>query len=671
MIYKYSLLLCLLMGIQTAEAQDVISFDPRGLVLGLEVGAGTYSGDSGSAFDELNTGLGFEAHYSLSTRISAGVSFSTSKFGAFEESRNSLGLGTRLRLLTDRVSPFVDLGVHIVNGGERTGFGPLASVGIDFMAADRTSFYVKAGWRGSLPDEAVDAGNSDSSVDHLILFGVGARFRLTQPKRPRFAVDIHGPDTVLVGDLAVFTAGVTGDPSSEVFLAWDIDGIRSYRGPEVRYMFEYLGPQVVTVAGRNDRYEVRTRKQVVVVEDQKYRNPEDPLLGESPSNEGRVKLVEIYANRTPFAGEMVNFRARLSPGAVWPISYLWNMGDGSTQMGNNVLQRYDQPGNYTVAVIARNSRNIDTLTTQVEVRPRNESTAEKVEEPDPSSSSVGTAGPARVRYSPDELRGSTPVRQSGGGYGWVVASYLDASSAEQLMRQLRVRGYRAGVVVDHRVGASTAYRVVVGQFASTGRALSAKREVQRIINAPITIIDIASPATTVGSAPTARRRVPEPDTGKDVPETELAPANSETPAQNKNTDSMPEVSAAEPVAAGTARAGTVPESDADLNAGTAGPQLGGLRAYVRDQRLLLFIDGVKDPDSGVSRVEYRVFSATDEPLSSWSEVSLVPPGRSSYGLQMHRVPVPQGLSTEGGGVEVRAVNQAGGFTTISASIGTE
>ncbi len=38
---------------------------------------------------------------------------------------------------------------------------------------------------------------------------------------------------------------------------------------------------------------------------------------------------------------------------------------------------------------------------------------------------------------------------------------------------------------------------------------------------------------------------------------------------------------------------------------------------------------------------------------------------------MHRVPVPAGLKTAGGTLELRAVNQAGGFTTMSETIGKE
>jgi PKD repeat protein len=397
-------------------------------------------------------------------------------------------------------------------------------------------------------------------------------------------------------------------------------------------------------------------------------------------------MVEIYGDRTPITGEASNYRVRLHPGAFWPVNYLWDMGEGTVLIGNNVLQRYDSPGRYTITVVASNRLSADTLTTQVEVRSRDGGLVRDADVVTTDPPETDSATRPAVRYRPEELRGTTPVVSSDGGYGWVVGSYLDRSSAEQLMRQFRVKGFRAGVIVDSRAGASTAYRVVVGQFASTVRALSAKREVQRLIATPITIIDIANPSIAVGARQGVVRQPADPPrvrTVADPGEANTAEEAERQPSINVRSSLPVEDIDEEPVVSPPAQVGPPaqlePPAQAEpptpepepLTSGAPGPQIRSLKVYVRDGRLLLFLDGVSDRNHGIRRVEYRVFSGSGDQLSNWSEVSLVPPGRSSYGLQMHRVPVPEGLDTEGGRVEVRAVNSEGGFTILSTTIGSE
>ncbi len=223
------------------------------------------------------------------------------------------------------------------------------------------------------------------------------------------------------------------------------------------------------------------------------------------------------------------------------------------------------------------------------------------------------------------------MSRSSGGYGWVVGTYLDRPSAENLMRQFKVKGLRTGIITDSRADASTAYRVVVGQFASTGAALAAKREVQRLIASPISIIDIANPSIAVGARPTPPAPKPQPappvvapatDTAQVTPTTvEPAPSRPETPdiaalpAHNEATAELP---AAEPVI-------EAPRAT-DLNPEVTGPQVKSVKVYLRDERLLMFLDGISDRNSPIKRVEYRVLAEDGTRLSNWSEVSLIPPG---------------------------------------------
>ncbi|NNE36018.1 MAG: PKD domain-containing protein [Rhodothermales bacterium] len=385
--------------------------------------------------------------------------------------------------------------------------------------------------------------------------------------------------------------------------------------------------------------------------------------------------------------EPVNFRVRLHHGAVWPVNYMWDMGDGNRLIGNNVLQRYREPGLYTVSVVAHNRLSADTLMTQVLVRSpdgeRNDQTT-AVDVRSEGQTEVIAPGPRRVRYSPDELRSTAAVSQSTGGYGWVVGTYLDRPSAEQLMRQFKIKGLRTGIITDRGTNASTAYRVVVGQFASTGAALAAKREVQRLIAAPISIIDIANPSVAVGAKPIPPRPRTEPappvvsneeDTAQ-VDRTTVEPTRPErempvivaVPSHDEPAAQLPPAPSPEPQPLTPELA----ESKAtDLKSDLPGPQVNSVKVYVRDERLLMFLDGISDTSSPIKRVEYRVLAPDGTRLSNWSEVSLIPPGRSRYGIQMHRVPVPAGLRTAGGTLELRAVNTAGGFTTVVESISEE
>ncbi len=270
----------------------------------------------------------------------------------------------------------------------------------------------------------------------------------------------------------------------------------------------------------------------------------------------------------------------------------------------------------------------------------------------------------------------------------MVGTFLETDPAEQLMRQLRIKGFRTGVLADRRPGASTAYRVVVGQFASTDRALSAKREVQRLMGAPISIIDLSDPANTVGATQFAEgqtARVPavtrtaspaetvpevQDDTATTEPADEVTTTQDEVQPETPDTATMSDASK-DDLDGDTAPATARVEAATAAKATGPGPDIKSVKVYVRDERLLIFLDGLSDSRHGIAGVEYRVLSSAGDPLSNWSDVSLVPPGRSSYGLQMHRVPLPPGFEAAGAEVEVRAVNAVGNVTKKSASVGAE
>lgn len=95
-----------------------------------------------------------------------------------------------------------------------------------------------------------------------------------------------------------------------------------------------------------------------------------------------------------------------------------------------------------------------------------------------------------------------------------------------------------------------------------------------------------------------------------------------------------------------------------------------MKVYIRENRLLVFLDGIFDESAAIQQVDYRVLDASGSVLAGWSPISLVPPGKKSYGLQMHRLPVPSGASSQSS-VEIRVTNSAGGRTVLREAVGAD
>lgn len=97
------------------------------------------------------------------------------------------------------------------------------------------------------------------------------------------------------------------------------------------------------------------------------------------------------------------------------------------------------------------------------------------------------------------------------------------------------------------------------------------------------------------------------------------------------------------------------------------PEIRGLQAYARDNRILIFVDGLADRESFIERLEYRFLTAQGSVVIGWTDYRLVPGGRSSYGRQLVRLPIPDTPASEII-VQVRAMNGVGMQTTREASV---
>jgi len=208
-----------------------------------------------------------------------------------------------------------------------------------------------------------------------------------------------------------------------------------------------------------------------------------------------ARIVTVYAERQLEVGQYVSFRVRLRPGAIWPVHYEWDLGDGIVAVGNNVQHGYQQAGTYTVRVEARNVAGADTASVEVlVVEPEQAvviaSHADEEVEPEPAEVSEADATTI-VRRTRTGLRGQETVDLRNGGYSWVVSTYLDRLAADYLLFELRRGGYRSAIFVDDQGPGSPAYRVLVGQFATTETAFAVREAVGQLTARSEWLLDVS------------------------------------------------------------------------------------------------------------------------------------------------------------------------------------
>lgn len=213
----------------------------------------------------------------------------------------------------------------------------------------------------------------------------------------------------------------------------------------------------------------------------------EPLAASAVPQQNRpVRIISVYGARALVVGREENYRVRVNDGAAWPINYRWSMGDGTLAQGNNVVHAYSRPGRYRVIVTARNARGVDTDSIFVNVTspPRASIPLESGAEERSRAAAAATGGagggsaepakPARnaaPASSESPLRSAQGIEWGRGGFTLLVSNYFDREAAENRALALRREGYRVGIMVDDKnERASTAYRVVIGQFFSEDSA---------------------------------------------------------------------------------------------------------------------------------------------------------------------------------------------------------
>ncbi len=204
------------------------------------------------------------------------------------------------------------------------------------------------------------------------------------------------------------------------------------------------------------------------------------VAGEAPGAEapvqGLVRIVQVYGRETLKVGEAENFRLRLSPGFAQPVEYLWDFGDGTLSVGNNVVHRYTRPGRYTVTVVARNMINADTARLAVAV-------------PSGWSSLLPTTPSVPV---------ATPSSFEAGQIVWVTGIHATGPVAERDAATYTGAGYRAGVVSVSKTGA-TQYYVIVGGYRTEREAIGDRANLLRVDDRPLWLMRLTAGEESEGA----------------------------------------------------------------------------------------------------------------------------------------------------------------------------
>ncbi len=116
------------------------------------------------------------------------------------------------------------------------------------------------------------------------------------------------------------------------------------------------------------------------------------------------------------------------------------------------------------------------------------------------------------------------------------------------------------------------------------------------------------------------------------------------------------------VANGAARTTTASETVAIGTQDLSPPEIRDIQAYAQDDRLLIFIDGLADPESFIDKVEYRVLGFDGSILVDWTDFPVVRSRRPSYGRQLLRAALPDGAAGTEIVLQLRVFNGAGQST---------
>jgi hypothetical protein len=212
------------------------------------------------------------------------------------------------------------------------------------------------------------------------------------------------------------------------------------------------------------------------------------IVATSSSPIAHVRIDSLYGGRVLSVGEEENYRVRMAPNAAWPITYEWDMGDGVKSRGNNVVHRYERPGYYTLRVVAHNRYDSDSTYTVILVRdPKAVAGRVVIPAPPPVDIAEESRGSRQPRRTGDESETSVSDEY----YSWMLESHFNAAAAQAALKRLRADGIgTARVFVDRSGGGSVAYRVLVGNYLSTGSAVADRPDIEAKVGRSVSLFTI-------------------------------------------------------------------------------------------------------------------------------------------------------------------------------------
>ncbi len=246
------------------------------------------------------------------------------------------------------LSPYVDAGLNVSLGGFSTGIGPLVGVGVDASVTDRTSLFLEGRLNFTFEDEAVDGITTATRADALsALPAIGLRYTFDRPAVPPRILALDGPVDVVAGESAAFSARVNEEEATApLTYEWAFGDGRSAPGLTPSHVYNERGTYTVAFTARNEAGTARDSLSVNV------------LLP--------PRIVSLDAAPRPASeGEPVRFSSEVD--GARPIERRWTFGDGTTGTGRSPTHTYDEPGKYTVRLLAANEdgKATDSLALQV------------------------------------------------------------------------------------------------------------------------------------------------------------------------------------------------------------------------------------------------------------------------------------------------------------------
>ncbi len=346
-----------------------------------------------NTFDNAGYVIGGELGYLFNPNLSLGLAFNYGDHPNIDNTRTDGGVPSTVRnegggeyyqlqalfrylpFDSAKISPFVELGAHVLSGqgtelernngpdnGDVFGFGPVVGLGLDVALTPRLGLFLASQASLVFPDVALDGADpgafpvgtagvdptaDDVDYDILASFGGGLRFAF---RAPFTAAEIEGlecPAELETGETGSFMVMTNADATMPVTTTWQWGDGATGSGMTTSHSFSSPGTYTVTAMVMNEGGDDSESCLVTVVE------PPTP-----PSLAG--------CRATPSSGN-VGDQFTINATATDADRITVDFGDGTTASSLPARHAYSDTGAYTVTITATNEYGTDTCTIPVTV----------------------------------------------------------------------------------------------------------------------------------------------------------------------------------------------------------------------------------------------------------------------------------------------------------------